>query len=377
MKISVIIPTHNRCASLKRTLLSLKSNGHCEIVVVDNNSSDSTKSVVENIGMDINYVFESRTSFTRARDTGAESSSGDVFLFLDDDVIVERGWDRILPSVLQQSQDVGVIAALIRPEYEQTPPDWAIACQMQFNGWSLNCPECDRRLGVGPREVDSAAGPMMAVTREAYYAVGGFPPDTIGVETNVGAGAFRKLYVGPGDYGLCSRIKHYGKRIVFHPGLRCRHVIPALRMLPPFWRSRMIGEGQQLAISHREFNRYSWLRLGAERARASLRHRRWLRKLKGHIASLLSKTAPRGCVFPEELWVLYAKAYLEMSDVLDASNGLSEFLWRIGKQGVSRSEHEMVIRKMPADLKKLLEPDRAYPTYEIGQIGGMEFLELR
>ena len=45
-------------------------------------------------------------------------------------------------------------------------------------------------------------GPMMAIRKIAYDRAGGFPPDTIGVESNKELKSFNKLYVGPGTSGF-------------------------------------------------------------------------------------------------------------------------------------------------------------------------------
>jgi glycosyltransferase involved in cell wall biosynthesis len=51
LRLSAIIPTHNRCKELRRTLESLKTQTlppeDYEIIVVDNGSEDATYDVVE------------------------------------------------------------------------------------------------------------------------------------------------------------------------------------------------------------------------------------------------------------------------------------------------------------------------------------------
>ena len=91
MKISIIIPTHNRADSLKDAIESIiASTGEAafEIVVVDNNSTDHTKQVAKSYGNIVRYVFEGRTAFSRARKTGADNASGDILLYIDDDVLL-------------------------------------------------------------------------------------------------------------------------------------------------------------------------------------------------------------------------------------------------------------------------------------------------
>ena len=93
MKISLIIPTHNRSNQLKVVLNSIQSlddKVDYEIIVVDNNSTDDTKLISESF-QNIKYVFEKNTAFSKARQTGAENALGEIFLYLYDDVIINNG----------------------------------------------------------------------------------------------------------------------------------------------------------------------------------------------------------------------------------------------------------------------------------------------
>lgn len=62
-----------------------------EIIVVDNNSSDTTKSVIERYP-DIKYVFEPVKGITRARQRGFQESTGEILAYLDADTIPPAGW---------------------------------------------------------------------------------------------------------------------------------------------------------------------------------------------------------------------------------------------------------------------------------------------
>ena len=89
--ISIIIPTRNRANILEKCLNNLQRNlveNETEIVVVDNNSSDSTAQMVAKIGDRVRLVKEPNTSFSKARKTGREAAKGSILLFIDDDTFV-------------------------------------------------------------------------------------------------------------------------------------------------------------------------------------------------------------------------------------------------------------------------------------------------
>ena len=99
--ISVIICTRNRSQSLKRTLESIRQlscpvDVSWEVVVVDNNSSDDTKAVIDSVGetsgLDVHYVFEPNRGISNARNAGLRHARGEVIAFTDDDMILDSAW---------------------------------------------------------------------------------------------------------------------------------------------------------------------------------------------------------------------------------------------------------------------------------------------
>lgn len=100
--ISIIICTWNRATSLEATLHSLHKQLDCdnlsvEVIVVDNNSTDRTKSIVNSfrqgwqIGQ-LRYVFESRQGKQFALNRGIAISNYEVLAFTDDDVLLPTDW---------------------------------------------------------------------------------------------------------------------------------------------------------------------------------------------------------------------------------------------------------------------------------------------
>jgi len=381
MRLSIIIPTHNRAESLKRameSIVSLRDEVDFEIVIVDNNSTDNTKKVTENYSRIARYVFEGNTSFTKARGTGAENAAGDIFLYLDDDVVVHPKSLISIIETFKNFPDCGIIASKILPYYESEPPDWTLSCQQSFNGWSLYNPVIYPHLGIGFQEVTWSAGPMMAISRKAYMSVDGFPPDTVGVETDTQESTFRKLYVGPGDYGICDKIRKIGLKVYYVPNVSCFHVIPPERFTVSFWRSRMIGEAHHKAITNREFFNFSKRQLWLTRLKAKFKYKYWMERLYRQLKAneiYLSQTKFNGMLF-EELRFLYYKSYIEIDTVLNKYSDLSEFLWRIGSNGISSNEYKHIVSKLPIEFLRLIDSEYMYSEKPINSIDTFESFEF-
>src|SRR5208337_3616349 len=93
ISISVVIPTFNRASQLRSTLIALLNSvaGHSclgEVVVVDDGSTDETRSVVKQIGQGIRYLRTDRFGQAGARNQGVRLANSSHVLFLDDDITV-------------------------------------------------------------------------------------------------------------------------------------------------------------------------------------------------------------------------------------------------------------------------------------------------
>lgn len=88
-RLSVIVPTRDRREVLLHTLDRLAAQrgaGDVEIVVVDNGSADGSAEAVRARHPGVTVVAEPRPGPAAARNTGARTASGDLLLFLGDDM---------------------------------------------------------------------------------------------------------------------------------------------------------------------------------------------------------------------------------------------------------------------------------------------------
>jgi len=116
IKVSIILCTYNRCRLLVSALesaaaLQVPESIDYEIVVVDNNSKDQTRSVIEGFcsryPRRFRYLFERQQGKSHALNAGIRNAQGDILAFMDDDVTVEPTWLENLIAPLQDSQWAG------------------------------------------------------------------------------------------------------------------------------------------------------------------------------------------------------------------------------------------------------------------------------
>jgi glycosyltransferase involved in cell wall biosynthesis len=326
-------------------ITAIDSNVTFEIVVVDNNSCDQTKEIVEKYkNKKVQYIFEPSTSFTKARHTGFEHATGDVLVYMDDDVLVREGAFKEIVRVFSEHRDCAVAGGKIVPLFEVEPPTWVLDLQKSFNGLSLY------DLGEREMEVHAIPGPLMAIARKAYKQVGGFPPDTVGVETNSAKKTFKKLYIGPGDYGFCLLCREAGYKVWYVPTISLQHVILPVRLTKEFWRSRMVGEGHVAALIRQNMVQFQAKGFAQTKDRLVT-----LKKMVEHFlrAKVLRMSGSNAPLIPDELWFEYYRSLHAMNAVLKGNPGLASYVWELGKIGVADKDYDAVVAKLPEAYKKL------------------------
>src|SRR4030095_16171990 len=114
VKISIVIPAYNEEKYLPQTLDAVKAAltniKDAEIIVVDNMSTDSTREIAESSGARI--VDEHVRNIGKVRNTGAESATGNVIVFLDADSHVRPGTFENIIDAMSDERCVGGSAAV-------------------------------------------------------------------------------------------------------------------------------------------------------------------------------------------------------------------------------------------------------------------------
>ena len=132
MRIDAILPTYNRANLLPNALdtalaAHLPAGCTVRIVVVNNNSSDSTRDVVAAYqvrhGERMSYLFEAKRGRHHALNAGIASSTADVIAFFDDDERIAPDWFDVIAGAFGDAK-TDYIAGAVRPDWSEPAPSW-------------------------------------------------------------------------------------------------------------------------------------------------------------------------------------------------------------------------------------------------------------
>lgn len=247
MRLDVIIPTYNRQDLLPFTLNSLFAAEIPEgleigITVVDNNSTDGTRQVVEEFekkcGDKIRYCFEQQQGRSHALNKGITSTSGDLVGMIDDDEEIDKNWFKIAFEAFR-NRDLDFIGGPYIPNWTITPPDWLPSEYGGVVGW----------VDGGDKEVpydSDYPGILMggnAVFRRSILSEIGHYTTWLG-RTDKG------LLTGE-DEELYGRLLAHGAKGMYLPNLIIYHRVLPERMTKKYFRRWCFWRGVSLGLLDR------------------------------------------------------------------------------------------------------------------------------
>ena len=230
----MIICTRNRAEELPDCIALVRAAGARDVVIVDNDSTDSTAAVAAELagrsGGIVRLVSETRAGLSYARNAGAAAARHDLLLYVDDDARVAPGWLNHLAWTLARPGVVnagGPISAL-----------WPAARPVGWPGRELEALLSVLDLGDVERTLvapDVVYGANWAVRRGALAAVGGFDPE-------FGPGPDARINGDEVSVAWRLRARGLGTTL-YSPGAAVGHRIASDRLNDPFLVHRALCVG--------------------------------------------------------------------------------------------------------------------------------------
>lgn len=239
MRLSVIICTYNRERFLGDTLESVAAQpvpkNLVEIVVIDNNSTDSTPTLVQSF-IDLHpdskvvYVVEMNQGHTYARNRGIAESSGEILLFLDDDVLLDSNYFANLMRHYELDENLSASGGRVIVQYEHQRPKWMSRYLEPMLG--------HHDFGTSKITYPSNRYPVgcsMAFRASTFKKTGVFNPDLGRRGTALG---------GNDEKDMLFRVREAGLTINYLPDVILKHRIDDRRLTPDYVTRQAIGVGQ-------------------------------------------------------------------------------------------------------------------------------------
>jgi len=170
---SVVIPTRNRPDDLARCLESICASrpADVEVIVVDNAPSDDRSRRLA-AAFPVQYLCEPRPGVGWARRRGARAAQGEVVVYADDDVVVDRDWvDGMRRPFLEPH--VGGVTGLVMPQDMLTPSQELFEAGCGFRRYFT--PQAFSAASMHPLLIARVgAGASMAFRRRLIFETGLF-----------------------------------------------------------------------------------------------------------------------------------------------------------------------------------------------------------
>jgi glucosyl-dolichyl phosphate glucuronosyltransferase len=227
MKTTVILCTYNRSESLAKTLesvsrLELPESIDWEVLVVDNNSNDRTREVIESYCRQypghLRYLFEPLQGKSHALNRGIGEARGDVIAFIDDDVTFGPTWLHNLTASLHHGQWDGA-GGRILPQQTLALPNW-IPLKDRYALAPLGIFNLD--LTAGPL-TEPPFGTNMAFHRRVFEKHGGFR-----IDLGPGNGQLHPQKSEDSEFG--HRLISAGNVLRYEPSAVVYHAVPPDRL---------------------------------------------------------------------------------------------------------------------------------------------------
>ena len=237
MELSIVISTYNNADSLLRTLRSLADQDAnrdlWECIVVNNASTDDTKTKVEalmtELNINIRLVEESEQGLSYARNRGIAESQGDIIAFIDDDETVNSGF---VSAYLDLFHNYGAFAASgkVVACYDSGRPKWMSKYTEKM---IANPVDLGNRIATVSSDVTPAGG-NMAFNREIFTLYGGF-------DTELGRKGNQLL--GGEENDVFDRIRSLGERVFYTPHAVVYHHIADRKLTEEYFDKLSYGVG--------------------------------------------------------------------------------------------------------------------------------------
>lgn len=252
--ISIIICTYNREKYIGTLLESIAKNDYpkndYEILLVDNNCTDNTRSVCSTFAQqhaDINfrYIVEPEQGLSAARNKGIKESRGNIIIYVDDDALVDTNYISSFAEHFTNNPNTMAAGGPIEPLYETEEPKWMSPyTKALLTAW-MNYGNAIRNYPKGRYP----GGGNAAYRKIVFDKVGLF---------NTELGRKGTALLASEEKDIFDKMHALGMQVKYLPTPVLHHIIPQTKLEKPYFDrlTRQIGDSERmrtLAISKSKY----------------------------------------------------------------------------------------------------------------------------
>lgn len=206
-EVSIVIPVFNRVRYTFKCLQALAKNTGdtpCEVILVDNGSTDGTAELLASLGGDVRVISNAQNlGFAKACNQGAQAAQAPNILFLNNDTEVQPGWLPPMLDLLRSDPATAVVGSkLVYPQngriqhagvvFRPTGQPYHVFQGMDARHFAVNSVE----------RFQAVTGACLLIRAGVFFAVGQFDEAFIN---------------GFEDIDLCLKVGQAGHRIYYTP----------------------------------------------------------------------------------------------------------------------------------------------------------------
>jgi GT2 family glycosyltransferase len=206
LRVSVVIPTYNRRDRLERllrTLAGMPTAEHLEILVVVDGSSDGTDEMLAALELPValRIFWQANRGPAAARNVATRAATGDVLLFLDDDVLPVTDLVERHLAVHRADEHAVVMGPML------APPGVRLAPWLAWEAATLE------------KQYEAMAAGRFAPTPRQFYTANA----SVRRECALDAGGFDERFTRAEDVEFAARLADRGMRFYFLPEASVLH----------------------------------------------------------------------------------------------------------------------------------------------------------
>ena len=197
--ISVIIPNYNKASTIGKCLEAAFSSryGKYEVIVVDDCSTDNSVEIIKSFPCTL-LQLETHGGASKARNTGALNSKGEILFFIDSDCLLQEDTLSIVTSACTATEGK---KAILSGTYTPIPYDYDFFSA--FQSVFINYFETKKN------EPDYIPGHSVIIKSEYFKNSGGFPEDFLAMIE---------------DVEFSHRMRRAGYKLLLSPQVLVQHI---------------------------------------------------------------------------------------------------------------------------------------------------------